>query len=252
MITLWFEDKESLKHDEKDRGAFWWLLDIRFAAAAVFALLLGIFFWNYSGNDVNRNNGSIAKIDTAKNKNGFVPVPKSNNQIANNGVHDNVPKVIDSNSNPNHQKHIANNILIPAPFVNDKTPFVALASNNKNPHLDNKINTQVDFTDAYYDYANFQSNSPVAHTDISPRQAAMRWMKKKLDHHSDNEIDENAVYSTYAANNNKNGDVTGFDLTSSAVNRLGQATGANFHLGKEEEGTIFTVGKYRVLLNHNR
>lgn len=248
--SIVFEDKESLKH--KDRGGFWWIADIRFAAAAVFALLLGIFFWNYSGNDVKKAHGSFAKIDTAKIKNTNTLSPKSNGQLANKDVNTIAPRIVETNSHPNYQKQISTNVSIPSTNGNDKTPFVFIASNNKNVHLENNIQSQVDFTDAYYNYAVFKTNSPVASKSISPQQAAMRWMKKKLDRNSNHDSDENVVYSTYAANNNKNGDVTGFDLTSSAVNRIGEATGANVHLGKEAEGTILTFGKYRVWLNHNR
>ncbi|MCX6310702.1 MAG: hypothetical protein NT084_03605 [Bacteroidetes bacterium] len=249
-----FEDKESLKREENDRGGFWWMRDIRFAAAAVFALLLGIFFFNYSGNDeVKKDKGDLAKIDTSNSKKQISPLPHSNDQMANNSGHDNVPNPIESNGNP---KNKTNDILVPLPNVNEKDPFVALACNYTNGPLKNRINAHVDFTDAYYNYATFKSNSPVASNDISLRQAAMRWMKKKLDNSfngdQENAQDRNTIYSAYTASNNQSGNVTGFDLTSSVVNRVGAATGANVHLGKEAEGTIFSLGKYRVMLKHNR
>lgn len=253
-LSVVFEDKDSLKREENDRGVFWWMLDIRFATAAVVALLLGIFFWNYSGNDTENGRGSIAKVDSSKNKNGVNPTPKSKDQLANNGLNNSIPKVIEPHNNLNHPKQIANQIAIPSHLAKDNSSFVSLVRNNKTLKLANASDPQVEFSDAYYNYANFQSPTPLANNDISLQQAAMRWMKKKLERKSNNSLDdmqdENAAYSTFAANNKKN-DVTGFDLTSSAVDRLSDATGANFHLGKEPEGTFLTVGKYHLWLNRN-
>ncbi|HET6992227.1 MAG TPA: hypothetical protein VFJ43_12920, partial [Bacteroidia bacterium] len=230
------------------------------AAAAAVILFIGIFYWNYSGKTDVKKDGSLAKIDTLPKNNGAAPDQKSNDKIANNNASDSAPQIINAN---NHKHQFANNNSQTHKHIStikwnskvatamEKTPFTTIAFNSNLPLLKSHVNPQVDFTDAYYDYA-YESDSPVAVTEISMRQAAMRWMKRKLDHSSKESDDENMVLASYDANNSKNTDVTGFDLTSSAVNRLGEATGTNIHLGKEDEGTILTLGKYKVLLNHKR
>lgn len=244
--SIVFEDKESLKH--RVGGAFYWMRDVRFAAAAVFALLLGIFFWNYSGTGIDN---TIAKVDTTKvkSKSPAVSTPKSNDQIAN--VNDQQPEQ-KSPLIPQQKKQIANNpVIVPVKIVEDRAPFIALASRNKNGISTSAPDLEVNFSDTYFNSISFPDSRPVASSkSITPQQAAMRWMKKKLDRTpAVAEPDEEETQLAYAPNNN--GDVSGFELTSSAVDALAHATGANLHLGKETEGTVLTVGKYSLMLNRN-
>jgi hypothetical protein len=266
--SIVFEDKESLKRRENDRGGLWWMRDIRFAAAAAVILFAGIFYWNSSGKTdvkVDDGHGTVAKVDSVKKnqpapvqiQNNNVPVTNSNQNVANN-TNENKKhiKTIKWNTkndqlasnNSENKKHIKT-IKWNTKVADEKTPFTAVAVRVNSKPLKTNVNPQVNFSDEYYNYTEFSSGSPVASNSISVRQAAMRWMKNKLDHSSTQNDDDEMVMASYNANNSTNGDVTGFDLTSSAVNRIGEATGANIHLGKEEQGTILTVGKYRVLLN---
>jgi hypothetical protein len=253
--SIVFEDKESLK--QKERGAAWWVFDMRFAAAAAVVLLMGIFYWNYSGNEtaINGNDG-IAAADTSKPKpSNDQPDPKKD-ALANDVKKDNAPKVeVDSDV---RKSDVQKNQL--ANVVRNTDPVKAVVHRKEfipTPEASGSLNTvalnpSVDFSDVYYSYTNFSKSAPVVSsgTSISPRQAAMRWMKRKLDRTPGQSADEDA---TYIAGNNSgnNGDVSGFDLTSSAISALGNATGSNLRLGHESEGTVLTVGKYELLLNRN-
>jgi hypothetical protein len=156
------------------------------------------------------------------------------------------------NVNPKVKNNTGNVPVIPSNGNIEKPSFVSFASYSSTSLPRTSIDPQVDFSDTYYSTVDYGVNSPnVQPSSISMRQAAMRWMKKKLDHNPNAE-NENLVNTSMALNGNSSQDVTGFDLTSSAVNRLGQATGSNLKLGKESDGTSLTVGKYKVWLNHKR
>ncbi len=252
-----FEDKESLKR--KDRGAFWWIVDTRFAAAAAVALLIGIFFWNYSSEDsidtIASKNGvdssNIAKSNpnsTPKTNRVIAPVNPSQNPVAvvpeNNSVQKEKAEVVIP------KKQFASTDVLPVAVKNAKEQMALIKTTNEKLSLSTNVNPRVDFSDTYYSTAIYSKTasaetSPTA--SISPRQAAMRWMKKKLDRAPVND-EEDATY--IAANTiNKNENVSGFDLTSSAVAALGSATGSNLRLGHEPEGTVLTIGKYELLLS---
>jgi hypothetical protein len=252
--SIVFEDKESLKKKEKDRGAFWRITTIRFAAAASIALLIGIFWWNYSGNNPvdHAGNGVIAGTDTSH-KNPNVINPNVPNVLANNDSGNSNPVIDNGNHVPPHSRN-GNHVAIVLPVVKEHNSFVAIPASGRIPLLATHYDGQVDFSDAYYNSAAYGNSNPVASNNISLRQAAMRWMKKKLDRSAqiNSDDEEGAVYSAYTQNKNQNEDVTGFDLTSSAVNAIGQATGSHLRLAHETEGTILTVGKYQVWLNHNK
>jgi hypothetical protein len=253
--SIVFEDKESLKR--KDRGAFWWMFDTRFAAAAAVVLLMGIFYWNYSGNEtVVKNDSEIAAVDTGKTNSPILPSNSGSNSIANTVDHtDTAPKtVIDHTPRKNQLANAKENVreVIP-PVKIDAQPreFIPAAETNTSLSVA-AANPQVDFSDAYYSYAHYTSPAPVAssgRTSISPQQAAMRWMKKKLDRTPAKNADEEIYIA--AAPTGTNGNVSGFDLTSSAISALGNATGSNLRLGQEPQGTVLTVGKYELLLNRN-
>ncbi len=296
--SIVFEDKASLKRKGNDRGFFWWTPNIRFAAAAAIALLIGIVWWGLSGNNPvapsngnpvankdasNKNsnpivlpNGDSANQDSLKNnlassnrhKNSIIPISihsQKDNALAQNNRHKNsiIPISIHSQKdNVLAQNNRHKNSLIPisihpkngTAIADDPSSFTAIAFNGKTKSLNTTNEQQVDFSGAYYNavqvtgVAEKQSESD----GITPGQFAMRWMKNKLDHSANvNGDQDDAVYTAVAQNKNSSKDVTGFDLTSSAVNALGQATGSNLHLAHENDRTILTVGKYKVLLNKN-
>lgn len=246
--SIVFEDKESLKR--KDRGVFWWMFEARFAAAAAVVLLMGIFYWNYSGNDEGlKNDNELALNDTGKTNTTIIPSNSGSNAIANTADHkDAAPKI----ENAPRKNQLANAV---APTLKDDVQpreFIPVAETNISLGT-SVVHPQVDFSDAYYYYANYKSSAPVAssgRTSISPQQAAMRWMKKKLDRTPSNENPSDDTYIA-AAPTGSNGNVSGFDLTSSAVSALGNATGSNLRLGHETQGTVLTVGKYELLLSRN-
>ncbi len=257
--SIVFEDKESLKR--KDRGAFWWIVDTRFAAAAAVALLIGIFFWNYQGNDAINTIASNDPVDSSNiAKSNSKSIPKSNPVI--DPVNPPKDAVVIAPENDFIQKEkvevvipkkqLATIDVVPAAVKNTKEPMALINTTDKKLSLRTSVNLRVDFSDTYYSTAIYNKTasaeaSPTA--SISPRQAAMRWMKKKLDR-TPAEGDEEQIYIA-GTSAGTNGDVSGFDLTSSAVSALGNATGANLRLGHESEGTVLTVGKYEVLLSRN-
>jgi hypothetical protein len=87
---------------------------------------------------------------------------------------------------------------------------------------------------------------------ISVGQYAMRWMKKKLDRPSESDEQNTLLARDNIRPRHESDEVTGFDLTSSAVNRIGESTGANIRLGKGEEGTVLTIGKYNIQLSRRK
>ncbi|CAN5318101.1 hypothetical protein BH09BAC5_BH09BAC5_07900 [soil metagenome] len=246
-----FENKEDLKR--KDRGAFWWMIDLRFAAAAAIVLLLGIFYWNSEGNQ-KIDKGSVALIDSTKPKvNPNINSNQSgNDQLANTDQNKN-----DADVNPakiNHPKQIVAFVHPENSSSNKIERSFAIPISNAVLSLNQSIYPSVDFSDTYYsgaDYAN--GNSAPGRNSISVTQAAMRWMKNKLDRSSyDAQEDESVYASAYGNAPAQNGDVNGFDLTSSAVSALGHATGSNLRLGHQSKGTVLTIGKYNLILNRNK
>lgn len=247
--SIVFEDKESLKR--KAGGAAWWALNARYAAAAAVVLLMGIFYWNYSGNETNvKGNDLFALGDTSTTKPANDQSNPTKNGIANDVKKDNSPEVQIENGVRKNQ--LANVVRDTDPIKGDVVPREFISTPEVNGSLTTvALNPGVDFSDEYYSYTNFNNSTPVASsgTSISARQAAMRWMKKKLDRAPMQNVDEDATY--LAGTSGKNGDVSGFDLTSSAVSALGNATGSKLRLGHESQGTVLTVGKYELLLNRN-
>lgn len=248
--TIVFEDKESLKR--KDRGAFWWMLDTRFAAAAAIVLLMGIFYWSYSGNDaVVKNDSDLAFTGTGKTQPSVLPSNSGTDPVADKAEDKNDAPEIGVEKAP-RKNQLANVTNVNPPLQKDEQPreFIPVAATNSS--LNVAVNPQVDFSEAYYSYAHYTAAAPVASTgrsSISPQQAAMRWMKNKLDRTPSKNADEE-IYMA-AAPTGANGNVSGFDLTSSAISALGNATGSNLRLGHESEGTVLTVGKYELLLSRS-
>ena len=246
--SIVFEDKESLKR--KERGAFWRMTDVRFAAAAAVVLLLGILYWNYSGSNAADHPGNdLAKKESAPKKDHGLSTP-GKDPLANNNSSSGSSPVIDNHTSG---KHIASRVYSSDDVQDNKTTTIEhpeqIASHHEKLTLASNVNPQVDFSDAYYSAVTYSAPAPAAASNsISPRQAAMRWMKKQLDRTAVHNADEDPVYTASSGNPK---DVNGFDLTSSAVSALGNATGANLRLDHEQAGTVLTVGKYELFLNRN-
>lgn len=243
-----FDDKESLKR--KDRGAFWWLLDIRFSAAAAIALLIGIYWFSANDAVVDTNGGgTIAGVDTAKTKNNNTIAPVApGSQLA-----DVNTDAVKENSAPAAGSTTVkkeNGATVTPAVKEAREPFTAIAANTNLPAIDANYDGAVSMPVAYVP-AITDNVTGHATASLTPGQYAMRWAKKQLDRRPGEDENYTAAQDALAYQG-ENHEVTAFDLTSSAVNRVGHATGANLHLGKEVEGTVLTVGKYRVFLSRNR
>ena len=286
--SIVFEDKASLKRKEKDRGLFWIFTDLRFAAAAVVVLLIGILWWTNRGGSEKISPGSqIANDNHSQQHDSVSPAqklpalpPGNSNQLANtnNSIRITPPKNfrnILTNKNrvalnnhsiriippknfktQNSDQNIASSIRITPPknfIVNDGSPVVAMNSRDVNALSVSPLAQQVDFSGSFYDDQDFSAAQENTSQDISFRQYVMRRAKRWLDHAPGNNDDDNAqvAYNTFTSQKQDNGNVSGFDLTSSAVNRIGEATGGNFHLGKDAVGTALSVGKYKIYLSKN-
>ncbi|MBI3509446.1 MAG: hypothetical protein HY064_02200 [Bacteroidetes bacterium] len=253
-----FANKNSLKKNERDRGGFVWWREVSFAAAAMIVLLVGFFVWSRMQNET---------------------APGKTNVIAKNGDHHSNPSVLKKDSvvapgihSPSNNSQIAvgntihpknsDRILVKNISANDNKEKIVFAeiSPRYSGNVLNEIpvkNYYADYSGVYYDAPrqNIHPNAAPASNDISVGQYAMRWVKNKLDRRSNNETNDDQDHDDLYAMNKKDktttGDVTGFDLTSSALDRVSYATGANVHLAKNDDGTVFTVGKYDVLLNRN-
>ena len=244
-----FADKDSLRR--KKRGGFFWTSNISYAAAAAVALLIGIFWWMNSGNvDPKADENGIALIDKNGNQNDSVktkkqpedsfilPKVEDHSQLADNGS---APKHNQSYvSDPKNNPELNKTGMV-------KEEFVSFQSGSKLNLKARPVNSDLNFSSAFY--TNVPVSKPEGKEPISAGQFAMRWMKDKLDQPVDeDELPESPI----ARNPNEDRNVTGFDLTSSAINRIGQSTGGKLHLEKSEEGTVLTFGKYDILLSKNR
>lgn len=246
--TIIFADKASLKR--KDRGAFWWhSSSVRFAAAAAVLLFVVFFAWNRSTvNPKDDHAIVIADNNTPKNNanSGNVILPADTN-----AVHILTPEKQQANdrfaSNTNSRPHTT--VTVPAKQLLETPGTISTAVH----YLQKKrSNDEPEFSGDYFNAV--PSSSPVKNKPdaISPGQFAMRWMKERLDRRPvvGEEDGEDMVAAAQGANN-ENQEVSGFDVTSSAVNRIGNATGSRLHLGKNAEGTVLSIGKYDIFLSRN-
>lgn len=235
-----FEDKDSLRR--KERGAFFWIRDIRFAAAAAVALLIGLLWWSNSGKvEPAENNSSLASHqDYSAGKNPvnnsgsdpvIVPAPETK-QLAN------APE-----SRPHVRTVTAKDIT---PKIRET--FAAIGTHEINSLKSRSVRNDVNFSEAYYEGPHYSEPVSARNEAVSIGQYAMRWVKTRLDRDSDGD----ELGTDPMVKNRDNQNVSTFDLTSSAVNRIGQSTGSNLHLAKSAEGTVLTFGKYDFLLNRNR
>jgi anti-sigma factor RsiW len=242
-----FADKESLKR--KDRGGFWWnSTGMRYAAAAAVLLFIAIYFYNRSGENPKDPSHSIANNLPATSNHRQLPFQPS--------VHDSSSPVIAAGSNNDN-------------LLAQHTPVTAYPDMHPVKEQQSSISVAVNYLDrpqheedipqfSGYWFDNFDGVRPAMEDPgspkaITPGQFAMRWMKDRLDRRSElGDEDEEDMVASASTAGNENQDVSGFDLTSSAVNRIGQATGSHLHLSRQTEGAVLTIGKYDILLSRNR
>lgn len=244
--SIVFEEKASLYRKEKDRGAFWWVTDLRFAAAAAVLLFVAIFWWSRPGNEnLKDNGGQLAKDDHSQQ---HIVTPNADTNAS--------PVIV---PNHNDQNNSASQLATKTPHIKPTLPpaqhvFDApqmIASTNAAP-LKRTYEPGVNFSDVYYSETSTTA-APASQESLSLGQFAMRWMKSKLDARpsKDDEDNEGNVYVAYNQQN-EDRDVSGFDVTRSALDRFSDATGSNLHLNKTSEGTMLIIGKYDILLNRKR
>jgi hypothetical protein len=237
-----FEDKAGLKR--RSAAAFWSGRNIRFAAAAAIALLVGIFWFNNDKTSdaqlatiLNNRNNFVHQRPEKKNEQNDLVQPE-NQPVRNPTVN------YASNNTQNTNQNIHSNT----------SPKEAFASINTK-RITKPIESQTEYRDVVYSDTYHNSiTSAVATSPDQPApqsfvQFAMHRIKKELDKpmYETMEPDDMAEIQQEEANK----DITGFDLTKSAVNRIGHATNSNLRLIKDEKGTMLTIWKYDLYLNKN-
>ncbi|MGL4597120.1 MAG: hypothetical protein ACRCYO_06320 [Bacteroidia bacterium] len=248
-----FPDKSALYHDER-AGIAWWTVT-RWSAAAAVLLLIGVFFFN--SQNTNSGTGELANKDSLKSSPKNIPqvapnqAPQAPQQIANNTViapdKTTKPELAGNPKNKNNKKPLP----IIVPDNNTNTRFVAYLLPNKTVQpLLNKSTGLNQIREGVVEPYDPNANLAYQPNYISPGQYLARRLKKSLDGSSKsknptNDEDE-SVEEVMAMNADENKKVTGFDLASSAVNRVGQATGGKVSLTKEEDRRTFKFWKYSV------
>ncbi|HTL81636.1 MAG TPA: hypothetical protein VL651_08020 [Bacteroidia bacterium] len=257
-----FPDKESLK--KKDRGGIIWWRAISFSAAAVLVIMLGIYFFNRTDVVNPGTDHVIANNNHDQHSNGNNIVPKTND------MHDSVLNPVQHTSLTNdqqlanvtkndHHHHYTNNTNNHEADHADhfmtgttnQTAFVSIPVKNSITPLQTHYYTNVDFSDANYSDVNTQTVAQNTNETPSFGQFAMRWMKNKLDMRGDKNTNDDQDGDMVAMNDQSNTDVTGFDLTAAALDRLSYATGRDMHLEKNSDGTVLSAFGYDVVLARN-
>lgn len=256
--TIVYADKAGLKRKEKG-GAIWWTTGIRYAAAAVIVLLLGVYLWTKFGTN-DQPIDPIANNDKVAPANNNTNTPGEDNVLPENNTNGSVAENNSSSGSNGSQVRTGgqpkeNN---PGPVVPDTRDEIRTIQNDYVPvtivaaSLPNKANDAVNFSDALYSGYNQQQNTqPVAANNseyISPGQLAMRWMKDKID--GPDAMMANTDVSAYGPNGRPvphDRNVDGMDITQSAVNRVGQsAANGNVAMEQRNDGTYLQLWNYEV------
>lgn len=266
-LTVVYENKEELKRKQKKGAPIWWTLNIRYAAAAIFVIVLGVYLWMKFAAAPDAIDHSIANnphpsINNSNNNDVPELINPGNNT---NATNDNLASNSTSDSNQpkwnpvNYQRITFDDAdkkveAVPVVIVeNTDAPKSIVAS-----HIPNKANDAVAYSDALYSalfdpQATTLQNSTDSDDDgqeyISPGQYAMRWAKNKLDGpEQDPELAqiEPGDQAGFAAQQPQDKNVDGLDLTQSAVNRVGVATGGNISMQQEADGTYLHLWSYSI------
>jgi len=256
-MSIVYEDKEGLKRKEKG-GAIWWSVNIRYAAAAVVVIVLGIYLWmKFATGNPNEtpfvNNGEynvnpdheVVPFD----ENNQVQIKPKEDLVADNGPGDSSPKVDWSIDRSNY----GNYNIVKKDAVENPSPLVRETYNPKRivaQSVPNKANDAVDFSDALYSVV-YDQPAPVAEEPkddyISPGQLAMRWMKDKIEGTDPVPVQQDEPVAGFGENQPKDKNVDGLDLTETAVNRVGQSTAnGNISMEQRADGTYLNLWNYEV------
>jgi anti-sigma factor RsiW len=227
-MQIVFEEKAALK--QKERGAFWLMSPIRFAAAAAIALIIGIAIF-FSQNTVESGLGeTLASFHfNGKTKQRLQP---STDQQPETFVADQQSR-IPKNALPN---------ALPSRLPRETMASTLTAKNSL--HISSRVyENEIRKSDppAFINSPTVLS-SPDGES-ISALQFGLRWANNKIKPtDSYDQLDPEDAKAMRKEEENKN--VTGYDLTKSALNRIGIATGSRLGLSKDNTGTIFSIGKY--------
>lgn len=252
-LSIVYDDKESLKRKVAG-GAVWWSVNIRYAAAAVVVLILGIYLWMKfasSTGDVPVN--PVANYDHS-NDNLMSPdwdepgvILNDDNKVADvnklpgDGNDSNRP---DWTPNKTGSEDINKKDGGNSPVAIVDNPFVPVTIIAE--HVPNKANDAVGFSDALYSVV-FNPVAPPAKNDakdeyVTPGQYAMRWMKNKIDGE-----EEDPYHGNDDPEKPTDNTVSGLDLTESAVNRVGEtAANGNISMDQRDDGTYLHIWNYSV------
>lgn len=253
-MSIVYDDKEGLKRKEKG-GAIWWSVNIRYAAAAVVVIVLGIYFW-MKFNSGNPDEASFANIKQQQNNDEVVPFleddnvkinPDQTDLYANADTENDTPEIKQPKDGGRNEHYANTNDVHGRPtgiIEQTYTPVTILAGQLSV----RKPNDAVDFSDALYGVVyNKTEPDPAAPAKeyISPGQFAMRWMKDKLEGTDPEPVfaQEEGDPNVHALNEN----VDGLDLTQTAVNRVGQSTAnGNISMDQRKDGTYLHLWNYEV------
>lgn len=254
-MSIVFDDKEGLKRRVAGGGA-WWSVNMRYTAAAVIVLVLGVYLWMKfasSTGDVPVNPYAYDNTQPENNNStspdwtnpGVTPDNNDDNRVAENSSgNDNASVRPDWTQSKLGDGGVAKKDP-PTPIAVVDNPFVPVTIIAE--HIPNKPNDAVSFSDALYNvvFNPVAPNVTVQEDDyVSPGQYAMRWMKDKLD---SEDPEEEKVNQTLVENKPEDKNVDGLDLTESAVNRVGDATAnGNISMDQREDGTYLHLWNYSV------
>ncbi|HLG03380.1 MAG TPA: hypothetical protein VI731_07270 [Bacteroidia bacterium] len=243
--------KDSLK---RKAGGFIWYQ--RYAVAAAIALLFGIFWLSNRDFVSDKNSGEDLAGNSRQNNSGPVIGTKNTDKDGNR-----VDKTADATplltENKGEKHYVANFPENKISSGNDsgiihETENVAFAALRtiQVKNIPSNLTARLEISNAFNQDEDLElpdeSTVQLGSNSVSLMQAGMRWAKKKLDRRPD-EHGEDAYVVKRAHENND--DVSGFDLTSSAVDRFSFATGTNVHLKKSDDGTLLVLGKYDLMLS---
>ncbi|GAB4131368.1 MAG: hypothetical protein Fur0041_01650 [Bacteroidia bacterium] len=241
-----FEDKASLRR--KKRGAFYFLMDVRFAAAAVLFIVFAVAAFIYLSKDPLKNDVHIAGNGVIRQQHVIpqpeVPAPVQNNtqQLA---AQQNTPESNHTaQTGTGADTRVSPHPVAPPVRSVENATFAALNVSGYNKH--SVQFSDAVFSDTYYNsLSNLNTTQRASASDkfISPVQYAMRWTKDRLDRRPA-DVDEDEVVEMLADAHNQQ--VTGWDLTVSAINKVSDVTGTRMRLDKTADGKVFSIGKYEV------
>lgn len=243
-MSIVYADKEGLKR--KDRGGIiWWSANIRFAAAAVLVLLLGVYAFIKYGSGISDQPGDVIanKINSKDKQVDSVIIP-NNSPIPDPSTYASV-EVPSNNNKPKNNKGRDN--IVPVNATSKNTiEFTYIPARVASQSIANEGNDKVDFSDALYAVIYNPVETAQQNKYLSPGQALMRWANDKLKGDESQLESNDALVAQTREANKSDGNVDGLDLTESAVNRVGMAFNGNVGMDQRQDGTYVKLWKYSV------